>query len=157
MKSTRLVLVAALAATSALTAAAPAPTTAEAEAASCRIDIAYTRQAQIDSRVTVNAEDDTTAVAACVDAAGTAYTMRGYFYQELNFGSGWQQRGNSADETNTARAGAASLNWSTSELYSANDPDLQADARYCVQIVSPKPVTECSDAIVVGEIPDVLN
>jgi hypothetical protein len=146
MKSTRIVLVAALAAASTLTAAAPAPSRAAAEAASCRIDITYVRQAQIDSRVTVNAEDDVVAEVTCLDTDLTSYWMSARFYQLVD----GVQRGSWSYQSRSAVAGAATAVFTAHEVFQANDPTLSKASKYCVQLFSPQSLTVCADPVVVG-------
>lgn len=148
MRSPRLVLVAALAAASTLTAAAPAPSDADAEAASCRIDITYVRQAQIDSRVTVNAEDDVVAEVTCFDTELTGYWMSARFYQLVD----GAQRGTSTYQSRNAVAGAATTVFTRHEVFQANDPVLKQSSQYCVQLYSPRSETVCSSPVVVGDV-----
>ena len=160
MRSSRTALAAALAATAMLTAAAPAgptsSTTAEAEAATCRLDVAYVRQAQIDGRVTVNAEDDVVAEVTCTDLDLSSYTLSARFFQLVD----GAQRGGNQYANRQAAAGTATAVFTDREVFRPSDPVLEQSSQYCVQLYSPQSRIVCASPVVVGDIDavtDLLN
>lgn len=152
MRRPRTSLAAALAAAALLTAATPAAPTstevAETEAATCRLDIAYARQAQIDGRVTVNAEDDVVAEVTCTDLDLSNYRLSARFFQLVD----GAQRGGSQYANQQAVAGTATAVFTDREVFRPFDPVLDRSSQYCVELYSPQSRTVCKSPVIVGDL-----
>lgn len=153
MRPSRTAFAAALAAAAMLTAAAPVGTATDAQAPTCRVDIAYVRQAQIDGRVTVNAEDDVVAEVTCTDLDLPNYTLTARLFQLVDGG----QRGGSTYQQAQAIAGTATTVFRDREVFRPFDPVLDKSSQYCVEVVSPQSRTVCKSPVIVGDLDVVTN